>query len=124
MPIRTVVGGVLLAADQQLGVEELAVGASSDLVDGRGVQVDEDGTRDVFAAASLGEESLVRARLTKLLRIGVGAAIRQQAVLEEVAEGYRVSLGMANLGGRCASKFAITYSSQALLPSWVPAWPM
>ena len=98
LPIRTVVGCVLLAADQQLGVEELAVGASSDLVDGRGVQVDEDGTRDVFAAASLGEEGLVRARLTKFLRIGVGAAIRQQAVLEEVTEGYGVSLEMANLG--------------------------
>jgi hypothetical protein len=62
----------------------LAVGTSSDLVDGRRVQVDEDGTGNVFAAASLGEEGLVRTALTKLLRIGVGTTIGEQTVLKEV----------------------------------------
>jgi hypothetical protein len=83
-PTRTVVGSILLAADQQLRVEQLAVGAGSDFVDWRRVQVDEDGTGDVFAAASLGEEGLVGTALTKLLRIGVGTTIGEQTVLEEV----------------------------------------
>jgi hypothetical protein len=34
---REVVGGILLAADQLLGVEELAVGACPDLVDNSGL---------------------------------------------------------------------------------------
>jgi hypothetical protein len=67
-------------------VEQLAVGASSDLVNWGRVQVDEDGTGNVFAAASLGEEGLVRTTLTKLLRIGVGATIGEQTVLKEVPE--------------------------------------
>ena len=36
-----VVGGVLLATDEQFWVEELAVVTSADLVDGRRIQVDE-----------------------------------------------------------------------------------
>lgn len=35
----TVVGGILLAADQLLGVEKLTVGTSADLVDGLQVAV-------------------------------------------------------------------------------------
>lgn len=68
-------------------MEQLAVGSSSDLVNWRRVQVDEDGTGHVFAAAGLGEEGLVGATLAELLRIGVGTAIGQQAVLEEVPGG-------------------------------------
>ena len=67
-------------------MEQLAVCTSSDLVNRRRVQVDEDGTRHVFAAAGLGEEGLVGATLAELLRIGVGTTIGQQAVLEEVPE--------------------------------------
>ena len=51
-----VVGSILLAADQLLGVEQLAVGAGSDLVDDGGLQVNEDCTRNVFSGASFGEE--------------------------------------------------------------------
>jgi hypothetical protein len=98
---RTVVGRILFAADQQLGVEQLAVGAGSDLVDGlcqsairriqfpksiayRWVQVDENGARDVFAAACLGEEGLERATLREIRRIGIGTAVGLQAMLEQV----------------------------------------
>ena len=101
----TVVGSILLAADQQLRVEQLAVGTSADLVNGlgllapglcvaesatyRGVQVDEDGARNVFAVASLREEGLARASLVERLRIGVRATISLEAVLKEVPEeGY------------------------------------
>lgn len=48
-----VVGCVLLAGDELLGVEELAVGAGADLVDDGGLQIDEDGARDVLAGAGL-----------------------------------------------------------------------
>ena len=48
-----VVGSVLLAGDELLGVEELAVGPSSDLIDDGGLQVYEDSPGDVFASSSL-----------------------------------------------------------------------
>ena len=51
-----VVGGVLLAADHLLGVEELAVGAGPDLIDDGGLKVQEDGPGHVLAGPSLGEE--------------------------------------------------------------------
>jgi hypothetical protein len=40
-----VVGGVFLAGDQLLGVEELTVGAESDLVDDGRLEVDENSPR-------------------------------------------------------------------------------
>ena len=55
---RVVVGGVLLARDDLLGVEELAVRAGADLVaDGR-LEVDVDRARDVLAGARLREEGV------------------------------------------------------------------
>ena len=47
---RVVVGGVLLAGHQLLGVEELAVRSSSDFVDHRWLEVNEDSPRDVLAS--------------------------------------------------------------------------
>lgn len=79
-----VVGSVFLAADQQLRVVELAVGAGADLVDRGGIQVDEDGARDVFSAARLGEEGLVRATLGEILSIRVGTAVSLEAMLQQV----------------------------------------
>lgn len=87
----------------------------------RRVQVDEDGTGDVFAAASLCEEGLVGSALAEFLRIGVGATIRQETVLEEVPVVFGSVFDYRHRG---ACGFGVTYSSQALLPSWVPAWPM
>ena len=80
-------------------MEQLAVGTSADLINGlhrlviiqpcgtqlatyRGVQVDEDGTRNVFAAASLREEGLERAALVEILRIGVRTTVSLEAVLK------------------------------------------
>lgn len=51
----------------------------------RRVQVDEDGARDVFAAAGLGEEGLEGAALGISLALRVGATIGLEAVLQEVA---------------------------------------
>ena len=53
-----VVGGVLLASDQLLGVEELPVGAHPDLIHHSGLQVHQDGPGDVLPGAGLGEESV------------------------------------------------------------------
>ena len=80
-----VVGGILLAADQELGVEQLAVVAGADLVDGGRVEIDEDGSRDVFAVAGLGEEGLERAGIAKVLRVRSRTAISSEAVLEQIA---------------------------------------
>ena len=53
-----VVGGVLLASDQLLGVEELPVGSHFDLVHHGGLQIDQDRPGDVFPGARLREESV------------------------------------------------------------------
>jgi hypothetical protein len=79
-----VVGCVLLAADQQLGVEQLAVITSADLVNGGGVKVDEDGSRDIFATASLREDGIELARVVESLRVGIRPTVLLQAVFEEV----------------------------------------
>lgn len=86
MTASIVVSGILLAADQELGVEELAVRAGTDLVDRGRVEIDEDGTRHIFAAAGLGEESLERATLADILGLRVRATISSETVLEEVTE--------------------------------------
>merc|ERR1711937_809375 len=53
-----VVGGVLLAGDELLGVEELSVGASADLIDDGGLEIEEDAAGHVLAGTSLGEEGV------------------------------------------------------------------
>lgn len=48
-----VVGGVLLAGDELLGVVHVLVGTSADLVNDGGLEIDENGTRNTLAGASL-----------------------------------------------------------------------
>jgi hypothetical protein len=79
-----VVGRILLTADQQLGMEQLAVITRANLVDGRRVEVDEDGARDVFAAARLSEHGIELAGVVESLRVRVGTTILLEAVLEQV----------------------------------------
>lgn len=81
-----VVGSILLAADQKLGVEKLAVVARANLIDRGGVEIDKEGPGDIFAVAGLGEEGLVRARVADVFGIGVGASIGAETVLKEVPE--------------------------------------
>jgi hypothetical protein len=79
-----VVGGVLLARDELLRMEQLAVCASADLVDDGRLQVHHDSTWDVLASAGLGEEGVegVVAATDGLVRRHL--AIRLDAVLEAV----------------------------------------
>jgi hypothetical protein len=53
-----VVGGILLAGDHQLGVEEGPVGASADFVDDVGLEISVDGSGDIFAIACMIERQL------------------------------------------------------------------
>lgn len=123
MTTSIVVGRILLAADQQLGVEERAVTAGADLVDGGGVEIDKDGSGHIFAAAGLAKEGLVGAWVAGILDIGVGATIWSETVLEEVAKSVAKKKNQPQ-GPSCITRGAVKpYSSQALLPSWVPAWP-
>jgi hypothetical protein len=53
-----VVGGILLTRDELLGVEELSVGASADLIDNGGLEIEEDAAGNVLASTSLREEGV------------------------------------------------------------------
>ena len=53
-----VVGGILLTGDKLLWVEELSVGAGSDLIDNGGLEIEEDSAGNVLASTSLGEEGV------------------------------------------------------------------
>ena len=85
MTTRIVVGRVLLAADQQLGVEELSVITGADLINRAGIQIDEDRTGHVFARTGLGEDGIELTAVVERLCVRVGTAILLEAVLEEVA---------------------------------------
>merc|ERR550514_241137 len=88
---RVVVGGVLLARDELLGVVELAVGAGALLVDDRRLEVDEDRAGHVLARAGLREEGVegVVAAADRLVRGHL--AVRLDAVLEAVELPARVA---------------------------------
>jgi len=82
---RIVIRRILLAADQKLRVKQLSVIASANLVNGTRVEIDKDRTGDVFARASLSEDSIKLAGVVQCLRVWVGASIFLEPVLEEVA---------------------------------------
>jgi len=77
-----VVGGVLLAGDELLGVEELSVGASSDLIDDGGLKIEEHAAGDVLASTSLGEEGVESVVATTDGLVGGHLTVRLDAVLE------------------------------------------
>lgn len=91
MAAGVVVGGIFLAAHEQLRVEKLAVGTGADLVDGGRVQVHEDGARHMLPAARLGEEGLEGARVANIRAVGVRTAVGPEAVLQEITVAVGVS---------------------------------
>ena len=88
-----VVGGVLLAGDELLGVEELAVGAGADLVDNGGLEVDKHGTGNVLAGAGLREEGVEGVVASTDGLVGGHLAVR----LDSVLEAEQLPAGVANL---------------------------
>jgi len=77
-----IVGGVLLTGDQLLGMEQLTVGASTDLINDGGLQIDEDGTRNVLAGTGFGEKGVEGIITATDGLIGGHLTIRLDAVLE------------------------------------------
>ena len=51
MAAGVVVGGILLAGDELLGVVQLSVGSGADLVDHSGLEIEEHGAGDVLSSA-------------------------------------------------------------------------
>jgi hypothetical protein len=82
-----VVGRIFLTADQELRVEELAVIARADLIDGRRIQVDEDGPGDIFALPSFREEGLECTTFADILCVWVRFTITAETMLKQVPGG-------------------------------------
>jgi hypothetical protein len=86
-----VVGSILLAADELLRVEELAVSASPHLIDHSGLKVNKHSTGDVLPSTSLTEEG-VESIITSSNGLVTGhLAISLNAMLEAVEFPARVS---------------------------------
>jgi len=97
-----VVGGVFLARDQLLGVEQLAVGASADLINDGGLQVNKDGTGNVLASASLREEGVEGIITTSDGLVRGHLTIRLDTVLEAVqlpASVTNLATSLTNVDG-------------------------
>jgi len=77
-----VVGGILLSGDELFGVEQLSVGTGSDLIDDGGFEIEEDGSGDVLASTSLGEEGVEGVVTTTDGLIGGHLTVRLNSVLE------------------------------------------
>jgi hypothetical protein len=77
-----VVAGILFTRDQLLGVEELTVGASADLVNDGGLQIDEDTAGNVLAGTGLGEEGVERVITATDGLVGGHLTVRLDTVLE------------------------------------------
>merc|ERR1712226_963792 len=86
-----VVGSVLFAVDQLLGVVELTVGSNSGLVNDSGLQVNKDSSWNMIAATSLREEGLEGVVSESLIRWHL--AIRLDTVLQAV----ELPTGVSNL---------------------------
>ena len=79
-----VVGSILLASDQLLGVEELPVGSHFDLVHHGGLQIDQDRPGDVFPGARLREESVEAVVRHTQRGVGRHQTVRVDPVLQAV----------------------------------------
>jgi len=77
-----VVGGILFTGDELLGVEELSVGTSSDLIDDGWLEIEEHTSWDVLSSTSLGEEGVEGIITTSNSLVGWHLSIRLDAVLE------------------------------------------
>jgi len=99
-----VVGSVLLAVDQLLGVVELTVGSNSGLVNDSGLQVNKDSSWNMFSATSLREEGL-EGVVSKCLVRG-HAAIRLDTVLQAV----ELPTGVSNLDSSLSDMNGDTFS--------------
>jgi len=97
-----VVSSVLFASYQLLRVEELTVGSGPDFVDDGGLQIDEDGARDVFAGSGLAEKRVERVVASADGLIGGHLSIGLNSVLQAVqfpAGIAHLDTGLADMNG-------------------------
>ena len=80
-----IIRGIFLTTNQQFRVEKLAVITSADLINRGRIQIDEDGTGDIFAAACFSEDGVEFARVVEGFGIWVWATVLLEAVFEKVA---------------------------------------
>jgi hypothetical protein len=88
-----VVGGVFLSGDELLGVEELSVGSGSNLINDGGLEIEENGSGDVLASTSLGEEGVESIITTSDGLVGWHLTVR----LDSVLEAEELPAGVTNL---------------------------
>jgi len=86
-----IVGGIFLTGDQLLWVEELTVGASTDLINHSRLQVHEHAARHVLAGTSLREESVERIITATNGLVAWHLTIRLDAVLQAEQLPARIS---------------------------------
>mmetsp|Transcript_17239 Transcript_17239/g.29036 ORF Transcript_17239/g.29036 Transcript_17239/m.29036 type:complete len:244 (+) Transcript_17239:669-1400(+) len=79
-----VVGGVFLSRDQLLGVEQLAVGTSADLINDGGLEINKHGARNVLAGTGLREESVEGVVAAANGLVGGHLPVRLNAMLKAV----------------------------------------
>ena len=95
-----VVGGVFLAGDKLLGVEELAVGASADLINDGGLEIEENSAGDVLAGTGLREEGVegVVATTDGLVRRHLAIGLNSVLKAEELPAGVtNLDTGLADV---------------------------
>merc|ERR1712024_184966 len=105
-----VVGGVLLARYHLLGMEQLAVGSSANLVNDGRFQIDKDGPGDVFASPGLREEGVEAVVSSADGLVARHLAVRLDAVLHAVelpAGVAHLDSGLADVDGDAFSHFVI-----------------
>jgi len=98
-----VIGGILLARDQLLRVEELTVGSSADLINARRLEIDEDTTWDVLARTGLREEGVEGVVTTTDGLVRGHLAVRLNTVLEAVklpASITDLNTGLTDVNGK------------------------
>jgi len=103
-----VVGGILLPSDQLLGMEELAVCASTDLIYDSWFQIDEYSPGNVFASTGLAEEGVEGVVTTSNGLITWHLTIRLDAVFQAVqlpAGITDLDTGLTNVDGDTLTHF-------------------
>jgi len=107
-----VVSGVFLTRDELLWVEELSVGAGSDLIDDGWLEIEEDSAGDVLASTSLGEEGVESVVATTDGLVGGHLTVRLDTVLEaeELPAGVTdLDTGLTDVDGNNFSHFDVSF---------------
>jgi len=88
-----VVGSIFFTGDELLWMEELSVGSGSNFINNGWLEIEEDGSWDVFTSTSLGEEGVESIVTTTDGFIGWHLTIR----LDTVLEAEKLPAGVTNL---------------------------